>query len=116
MIEYELAVKTGSYTDREGNEKGRWENIGHIHTSQDGRWYVTLKRTFNPAGVPPREGDDRVFVSCFEPKQGRGDSAAPKAESRAAAKGKPAPTVSDYGKSGGFDDDVPFAPVTDRYI
>ena len=67
-IEYELAVKTGSYTDKAGNEKSRWQNVGHLHT-HEGRRYITLSRTFNPAGVPARnEGDDRVFISCFEPK------------------------------------------------
>ena len=68
-IEYELAVKTGSYTDKNGAEKARWLNVGHLHT-HEGRRYITLSRTFNPAGVPVRsEGDDRVFISCFEPKE-----------------------------------------------
>jgi hypothetical protein len=90
-IEYELAVKTGSYTDRNGNEKTRWQNVGHLHT-HEGRRYITLSRTFNPAGVPARtEGDDRVFISCFEPKA-KEDAPAQKP----ATGGKP------------FNDDIPF--------
>lgn len=88
-IEYELAVATGSYTDKAGNEKKRWQNVGHLHV-HEGRRYITLSRTFNPAGVPPRtEGDDRVFISCFEPKE-RDQPAA-----------KPA-------KAAAFDDDLTF--------
>ena len=80
-IEYELAVKTGSYTDKAGNEKARWLNVGHLH-QHEGRRYITLSRTFNPAGVPVRsEGDDRVFISCFEPKE---RDAAPKPKGGAA--------------------------------
>jgi hypothetical protein len=67
-VEYDLAVKVGSYTAKDGTEKARWQNVGQLHT-HEGRRYITLSRTFNPAGVPLRaEGDDRVFISCFEPR------------------------------------------------
>lgn len=62
---YDLAVKVGEYQDRNGNTKGRYENIGAAMRNDNGT-FLMLKKTFNPAGVP---GDgDSVLVSCFEPK------------------------------------------------
>ena len=68
MIRYELVATTGSYTNAQGEEKRRYENVGHVHESKDGRLYITLKSTFNPAGLPRKEGEDRVFINMFEPK------------------------------------------------
>lgn len=65
---YDLAVKTGSYTDSSGQEKGRYENIGVIMEGRDGGEYMMLKRTFNPAGVPVQDGRDSILVSMFKPK------------------------------------------------
>lgn len=67
---YDLAVKVGEYTDRDGNTKGRYENIGAVFRNDNGQ-FLMMKRTFNPAGVP---GDgDSILVSMFEPKaQGGG--------------------------------------------
>lgn len=62
---YDLAVKTGEYQDREGNTKGRYENIGAIMENDNGQ-FMMLKRTFNPAGVPTDR--DNILVSMFEPK------------------------------------------------
>ena len=68
---YDLAVKTGSYTDREGNEKGRWENVGAVMQGDDGGKFIMLKRVFNPAGVPDLSGrgSDSILLSMFEPKE-----------------------------------------------
>jgi hypothetical protein len=62
---YDLAVKVGSYTDREGNEKGRYENIGAVMDGDKGP-FIMLKKTFNPAGV--NTDRDSILVSMFEPK------------------------------------------------
>jgi len=68
----DLAVKTGSYTDKNGQTKGRYENIGKIMQGQDGL-YLLLKKTFNPAGVNTEAGKDMIVVSIFDQKE-RGDS------------------------------------------
>lgn len=65
---YDLAVKTGEYTDREGKTKGRYENIGMIMEKDDGSQFLLLKRTFNPAGVPNPDDKDMVIVSRFDVK------------------------------------------------
>lgn len=89
---YDLAVKTGSYTDRDGKDKGRWKNIGSVLQMEDGGKVILIDRSFNPAGVPFREGSDQIMVSMFDPKQ---DGAAP-------APRAPAPREPDV------DDDIPF--------
>lgn len=66
---YDLAVKTGSYTDRQSGEtKNRYENIGAVMQSDDGSKFMMLKRTFSPAGVPHKDGSDAILVSLFAPK------------------------------------------------
>ena len=65
---YDLAVKTGSYTNKAGEEKGNWENVGTIMQKDDGNKMILLKRTFNPAGVPNPDNRDSVILSMFAPK------------------------------------------------
>ncbi|MGL4752828.1 MAG: hypothetical protein ACRCXB_10535 [Aeromonadaceae bacterium] len=65
----DLAVKVGSYTDGQGQEKGRYQNVGSLMRSDDGNEFVVLHRWFNPAGVPNPDNRDSVIISCFEPKQ-----------------------------------------------
>lgn len=63
---YDLTVVTGEYTDRNGQQKKRYKNIGKVLRNDNGQFAV-LDKTFNPAGVP---GDgDTIFVSMFEPRQ-----------------------------------------------
>lgn len=104
---YDLAVKTGSYTDRDGNQKGRYTNAGAIWEKDDGSKFITLNRTFNPAGVPNPENKEAIILSQFEVKERNGQTqqqAAPARQQQAPAQ-KPASTGS------GFDDmadDIPF--------
>lgn len=94
---YDLAVKTGSYTNRDGEEKNRYENIGSVWQGDNGL-YIVLKRSFNPAGVPFREGSDSIFVSCFEPRDQDGQRQAPARQQQAPSRPNPAD----------MDDDIPF--------
>lgn len=75
---YDLAVKTGSYT-KDGEEKGRYENVGSMWKGDNGE-YLVLKRTFNPAGVPVKDGSDSIFISMFAPRDD--NQAAPKQKQR----------------------------------
>lgn len=68
----ELVVKTGSYRDREGNEKPRWKNVGSLMESEDGSKFILLDTTFNPAGVPNPDNRDNVLISIFELKDSDG--------------------------------------------
>ncbi len=80
----DLSVKTGTYIDRDGKEKGRWENIGALFKSDDGSVFMTIKRTFNPAGITVEPGKDSIVVSAFDLKQD-GQQAAPAPQQQAAA-------------------------------
>lgn len=68
----ELVVKTGSYRDRDGNEKPRWKNVGSLMESEDGGKFILLDTTFNPAGVPNPDNRDNVLISIFEMKDNDG--------------------------------------------
>lgn len=95
----DLAVKTGSYTDRSGQTKGRYENVGSILQMDDGSKMMLLKRSFNPAGVPHKEGSDQIIISMFDPKERDGSGFTPVAPTPTAAAAPPAVN---------FEDDIPF--------
>ena len=101
---HDLAVKTGSYTDRDGNTKGRYVNVGAIWEKEDGSTFFTILRTFNPAGVPNPDNKDSVLISRFEvkPREGQGQQQRP---AQQAAAPKPAATGSGFDD---MDDDIPF--------
>jgi hypothetical protein len=69
MIIKELAVVASTYTNQQGEEKKVWKNIGAIHTSKEGWEYMVLDPLVNLAAIPRKDGDNRVFVSMFEPKE-----------------------------------------------
>lgn len=89
---FDMAVKTGSYTDREGKQKNRYQNIGVIMQGDDGGHYALLDPLINLAAVPREAGKDRVMVSLFEPRDDQQQQQAPR-QQRAAAP---------------LDDDIPF--------
>lgn len=114
---YDLAVKTGSYIDRAtGAEKGRYQNVGSILQLADGSKMILLSRTFNPAGVPFKDGSDQIIISMFKPKEDNGsaDPPAPPASNthnayKAMKDGRAAPTSMQHAPAtSGFDDDIPF--------
>jgi hypothetical protein len=75
---YDLAVKTGEYTNQQGETKGRWQNVGAIMQGDDGNKFVMLAKWFNPAGVPDLNGknakSESILMSCFAPKQADGST------------------------------------------
>jgi len=64
---YDLAVKVGSYVDRDGKEKNRYQNLGVVLEGKDGP-FLLLNRYFNPAGVPCDPSKDSILVSMFKPR------------------------------------------------
>jgi hypothetical protein len=63
---YDLAVKVGSYTDNQGNQKNRYKNVGVLMTGNDGGEYILLEKTFNPAGVASDR--ESIMISLFAPR------------------------------------------------
>jgi hypothetical protein len=95
----DLCVKMGSYTDRNGQTKAEWRNVGCVLQMDDNGKMILLNRDFSPAGVPipaGKEGSGTVAVSMFDPK--------PRGEQGAANAPKAPPPADD----GGFDKEIPF--------
>lgn len=87
---YDLAVKTGTYTDRAGAEKGRYLNVGKVFQRDDGS--LTLKLDCLPIGIPDWSG----WVNCY-PHKPRENPTAP-------------PVTNEWGPAtpSDPDDDIPF--------
>ncbi len=77
MAIQKLMVKNGTYTNNQGEEKGRWIQVG-VKGIKDGKEWISLDPTINLAGfdVEVRDGKKSVFVSVFDdkPKQSGGYS------------------------------------------
>ena len=96
---YDICVKTGSYTNRDGETKNRYINVGAVIQGDNGP-FMLLERWFNPAGVDTDR--DSVLLSLFKPDNKAGQGAPRMA-------GQSTPT----GGSGretppGLDGDIPF--------
>lgn len=78
---YDLAVKTGSYQDNQGQTKNRYQNIGSVMQGDNGP-FLLLDPLINLAAVPREPGKDRIIVSCFEPKVEGQQAPAPRAQQR----------------------------------
>ena len=76
---YDLAVKTGEYTDSQGQQKGRWQNVGAVMSSDNGGQFVMLAKWFNPAGIVDSKGGESILLSCFEPNSAAGQAPRPAA-------------------------------------
>lgn len=99
---YDLKVKTGEYTNQQGEKKGRYVTVGRIMQADDGKEYIMLDRTFNPAGVPDLtgRGGDSILISKFEPNDNKAWGST--AQSAPAAAPAAPRTVDD------LTDDIPF--------
>lgn len=98
----DLAVKTGEYTNRDGEVRGRWKNVGSMMKTDDGGVFLLLDRTFNPAGVPQDDPTrDNVLVSVFDLREQDGEK--PAAAAPVASKPSAAAAPASAG-----DDDIPF--------
>jgi hypothetical protein len=88
---YDMAVKSGSYTNANGDTKNRYVNIGVVMQSDDGGAFALLEPHVNLAGF--NRGDrDSVMVSLFKPNS----------DGQASAN-KPAPKDLDK-----IEDEIPF--------
>lgn len=70
---HDLAVKVGTY-QKDGESKGRYENVGVVMANDDGQQYILLKRTFSPAGVMNSDNKESILISMFEPKEKQNDN------------------------------------------
>lgn len=67
-ITKELRVVTGSYVDKNGEKKNTYMTIGTYGTGPYGE-FVSIYRSFNPAGVPYKEGSNSIFATLVDPQK-----------------------------------------------
>ena len=65
---YDVVARVGSYTDANGQEKGRFENVGAVITNKNGGFNLLLKKTFNPAGLA-EPGNESICLFLYEPEK-----------------------------------------------
>ena len=97
---HDLTVVTGSY-QKDGETKKRYENVGQVLTNDDGEEMLLLKRSFNPAGVPFKDGSDQVIIGKFAVR----DDSAPRQQAPARQQSAPRQQAP---QSTATDDDCPF--------
>lgn len=110
---HDLCIKTGEYTDRNGEQKGRWLTIGTVFRHDDGG--SSIKLDCFPVGVPDWSGWVSVFKKKPREEQSGQQFQAPQPEGRypnSASQGNrsgyrqpPAPPAA---PPTDFDDDIPF--------
>lgn len=102
----DVCVVVGTYKDKNGDDKKRYETVGSYITKDDGGKFLKIKATFNPAGAMTRTDDGYVFLSLFDQKP-RENSTPIKSyndtQGYKSAKQAPAQRTSDV-----LDDDIPF--------
>lgn len=89
---HDLSVVIGEYTDRDGNTKKRYQNVGALMEGDNGP-FIMLAKWFNPAGIQDSRGGESLLVSCFAPREQQGQY-----------QQKPQPQQ----RQAQFDSDIPF--------
>ena len=103
----DLCVVVGTYKNKDGEDKPRYETVGVYVTKDDGGNFLKIKASFNPAGAMKRTDDGYIFLSIFDQKPR--DNAKPSnsyndtGQGYKAAKQEPISHSSDV-----LDDDIPF--------
>lgn len=67
-ITHNMCVAVGKYT-KDGQEKTNWETVGARWVKDDGGVFFTMKKTFNPAGVPTEPDKKDIFINMMEVKE-----------------------------------------------
>jgi hypothetical protein len=103
---YDMAVKTGEYTNAQGETKGRYQNVGAVMKGDNGLMII-MDRTFNPAGLPNPENRSNIIISLFEPRDNNQQQRKPEYPEQPQAQ-----TNNPESPAGGdpFNDDIPFSP------
>ncbi len=63
---YDLCVKVRSYTDKNGNNKNSYKNIGSFMVNEQNEPFILLDPYYNYAAFPRNENSDSLTVSMFK--------------------------------------------------
>jgi hypothetical protein len=93
-----IVARVGSY-EKDGQTKGVFRTIGYEYTDDNGQRYLRIDRTFNPAGITPKNPtDDSITLSLYELDDDRQAKPAQQTQQRASA---PSASTAEH-------DDIPF--------
>lgn len=67
---YDIVAKVGEYTDQQGNQKPRWQNIGAV-LQGDKAPFIIMEPWVNLSGLPHEEGRG-VLLNLFDPNSQQG--------------------------------------------
>jgi hypothetical protein len=98
----DVVVKNGTYM-KDGQEKGRYVNIGAMMASDDGGEFLILNRHINLAGFPNPDNRDSVVASLFSSDRDGGGGQQQHAQQQHAQQQPPQQPGADD-----MDDDIPF--------
>ena len=68
MMKYKASVVVGTYRDREGNTKNKYQDVGVVLEGEKGP-YLLLDRHFNPAGIQNPDNRSTILINLFEPRR-----------------------------------------------
>jgi hypothetical protein len=89
-VEFEVVTSTGSYIDKNGEEKKRWLKCGVIFKSEKGNYSMKLE------AIPTKSSEDGMWFALFVPKPRE------QKPQQQGFRDKPQKATDD------FDDDIPF--------
>lgn len=72
MKKYDIVIKTGEYTARDGSTKSSNKKIGEVHQSDKGNTYIMLDAVYLSTQVnliANKEQKDKIICSLFETKE-----------------------------------------------
>lgn len=104
---HDLCIKTGEYTDRNGETKARWLNIGTVFRHDDGG--SSIKLDCLPVGVPDWAG----WVSVFKKKPREDQPTGQRPDYQAPEQGNRYPNSAASGYQRGYRQQPPAAPPAD---
>lgn len=104
-----LVAKVGEYQNKQGETKGKYVTIGVIRQGQNGE-YAFIDPTVNLAGVlvkqrlfNPQKAGENVMCSIYDDSQQNNQQSQQGNNNQQSG-------------DGGFNDDIPFAPVDGRFV
>jgi hypothetical protein len=110
----DVVVKVGEYTDHNtGETKGRFENVGALmQNDEDDSFFIMIKRTFNPAGVPKQDERSSILLNCYVPQDQREKQSDRSGGDYASKSGGESPSQraakESHQRPMDMDDDIPF--------